>query len=134
MANIAIYNARDCAIVVDGVHITGVGEDMVTIEKEEALAENVVGAQGDIVRSEINNSIYNITITVQPTSPQFSYLLSLKNRTETFSIWVINKSLKVRAGGEQCHITEVPEISLGATAEDCEFTFTAYDGDIISED
>lgn len=133
MANVAIYNAKDCSIVVDSVYITGLGEDMISIEKEEALAENVVGAQGDIIRSEINNTIYNITITVQPTSPQFAYLLSLKNRGETFPIWIINKSLKLRAGGEQCHITEVPEISLGSTAEDCEFTFTAYDGDIIPE-
>lgn len=133
MPNIAIYNAKDCSVVVDGISIGGLGEDMISVEKEEALAENVVGAQGDIIRSEINNSIYNITITVQPTSPQFPFLMSLKDRNTTFSIWIINKSLKIRAGGEQCHITEVPQLSLGATAEDCEFTFTAYDGDIIPE-
>lgn len=133
MPNIAIYNAKDCSVVVDGISIGGLGEDMISVEKEEALAENVVGAQGDIIRSEINNSIYNITITVQPTSPQFPYLMSLKDKSTTFPIWIINKSLKIRAGGEQCHITEVPQLSLGATAEDCEFTFTAYDGDIIPE-
>lgn len=132
--NLTRYNAKDCAIVVDGVYVTGLGEDMVSIEKEEALAENVVGAQGDVVRSEINNSIYNITITVQATSPQLPYLLSLKNRQEAFPLWVINKPLKIRAGGTLCHITEMPELSLGATAEDCEVTFTAYDGDIITEE
>lgn len=133
MPNISIYNPKDCSVVVDSVTVSGLGEDMISVEKEEALAENVVGAQGDIIRSEINNSIYNITITVQPTSPQFPYLMSLKDRNTTFPIWIINKSLKIRAGGEQCHITEVPQLSLGATAEDCEFTFTAYDGDIIPE-
>lgn len=132
--NLTRYNAKDCAIVVDGVYITGLGEDMVSIEKEEALAENVVGAQGDVVRSEINNDIYNITITVQPTSPQLPFLLSLKNRQEAFPLWIINKLLKIRAGGTLCHITEMPELSLGATAEDCEITFTAYDGDIITEE
>lgn len=132
--NLTRYNAKDCAIVVDGVYITGLGEDMVSIEKEEALAENVVGAQGDVVRSEINNSIYNITITVQATSPQLPYLLSLKNRTEAFPLWIINKPLKIRAGGTLCNITEMPELALGATAEDCEITFTAYDGDIITEE
>mgnify|MGYP006978911710 CR=1 FL=1 len=132
MPNVSRYNAKDCTIVVDGVYITGLGEDMVTIEKEEALAENVVGAQGDIVRSEINNSIYNITITVQITSPQLPYLLALKNRTSSFPVWVINKSLGIRAGGELCNVTEMPEISLGAEAEDCEIQFTAYDGDIIT--
>lgn len=86
--NFSVYNAKDTSVVVDGVHITSLGEDMISIEKEEALAENVVGAQGDVVRSEINNSIYNITITVQATSPQREFLMSLKNRTEPFPIWL----------------------------------------------
>lgn len=127
------YNAKDCSIVVGGVYITGLGEDMVSIEKEEALAENVVGAQGDVVRSEINNPLYNITVTVQVTSPQFNYLLSLKDAKEAFSLWVINKPLKLRAGGTQALITELPELSLGAEAEDVEFTFTVYDGAVITE-
>ena len=128
------YNAKDTSIVVNGVHITGLGEDMISIEKEEALAENSVGAQGDIVRSEINNSIYNITITVQPTSPQVPFLFSLKNAKEAFPLWVINKPLKIRAGGTMAMITEMPEIALGAEAEDMEFSFTVYDGDVITEE
>lgn len=124
------YNAKDCSIVVGGVYITGLGEDMVSIEKEEALAENVVGAQGDVVRSEINNDIYNVTITVQITSPQFQYLLGLKDAQEAFPLWVINKALNLRAGGTQALISELPEVSLGAEAEDVEFTFTVYDGNI----
>lgn len=133
MANFARYNAKDCSIVVNGIFLTSLGEDMVSIEKEEALAENVVGAQGDIVRSEINNSIYNITITVQPTSPQLPFLMGLKNSAEVFPLWVINKPLKIRAGGTMALVTEMPEISLGAEAEDMEFVFTVYDGDVITE-
>lgn len=133
MPNFARYNAKDTSVVVDGVYITSLGEDMISIEKEEALAENVVGAHGDIVRSEINNSIYNITITVQVTSPQLGFLLSLKNRTEPFPLWVINKTLKVRAGGSMAMIGEMPEIALGSEAEDVEITFVVYDGDIITE-
>jgi hypothetical protein len=129
--NVTRYNAKDCSIVVGGVYITGLGEDMVSIEKEEALAENSVGAQGDVVRSEINNSIYTITVTVQSTSPQFPYLLSLKDATEAFPIWVINKPLKLRAGGTMAFITEMPSLSLGSEAEDVEFSFSVYDGDII---
>lgn len=132
--NFTTYNAKDTSVVVDGVHITSLGEDMISIEKEEALAENVVGAQGDVVRSEINNSIYNITITVQATSPQREFLMSLKNRTEPFPIWIINKPMRVRAGGTMAMITEVPSVSLGSTAEDMEFGFTVYDGDIVAED
>ena len=133
MPNFARYNAKDTSVVVDGVYITCLGEDMVSIEKEEALAENIVGAHGDIVRSEVNNSFYNITITVQPTSPQLGFLLSLKNRTDPFPLWVINKALGVRAGGSQAMIGEMPEIALGSEAEDIEITFCVYDGDVLTD-
>lgn len=130
MANVTSYNAKDCSVIIDDVYITGLGEDMISIEKEEALAENVVGAQGDIVRSEINNSIYNITVAVQVTSPQLKHLLSLKNSADFFPAWVVNKALGVRAGGSKAKILEMPEIALGATAEDIEVTVCVYDGDI----
>lgn len=130
--NFTRYNAKDTTVSIDGVNITGFGEDMVSIEKEEALAENVVGAQGDVVRSEINNSIYNITVTVQPTCPQLPHLMSLKDRTEAFPIWINNKSLKIKAGGTKGYVTEMPEIALGAEAEDIEFSFTVLDGDITT--
>lgn len=133
MANVTSYNAKDCSVIVDNVYITGLGEDMISIEKEEALAENTVGAQGDIVRSEINNSIHNITITVQPTSPQFKHLLNLKTSADFFPVWVVNKALGIRAGGSKAKILEMPEIALGATAEDVEITYCVYDGDITVE-
>lgn len=127
------YNAKDTSIVVDGVYITGLGEDMWSFEKEEALAENNVGAQGDVVRSEINNTLYNATVVVQATSPQVNFLFGLKNRTEPFPIWMINKTLGRREGGSMAMMTEVPEDALGAQAEDLEFVFTVYDGDIVTE-
>lgn len=127
------YNAKDTSIVIDGVYITGLGEDMWSFEKEEALAENSVGAQGDIVRSEINNSIYNATVIVQTTSPQVPFLFSLKDRTEPFPLWMINKALGRREGGTMAMMSELPEDALGAEAEDLEFVFTVYDGDVVTE-
>lgn len=129
---IARYNAKDTSVVVNDVYITGLGEDMISVEKEEDLASNKVGAQGDIVRSEINNTIYTITVTVQSTSPQLGYLLNLKDSTDFFPLWVINKSLGVRAGGAKAMVSSIPEIALGAEAEDIEVAFTVYDGDIIA--
>lgn len=134
MPNITRYNAKDCSIVVDGTYITGLGEDMLSWEKEEAYFEPVVGAQGDIVKSEINNSIHNLTITVQITSPQLPYLLALRERTDPFPIYVINKSLGIRVGGEMANIMEMPEIALGASAEDIEITFCVFDGAITNEE
>lgn len=130
MPNVTQYNAKDTTVIVDGVHITGLGEDMISYEKEEAVSELIVGAQGDIIRSEINNDIYTLTLSVQPTSPQLRHLMSLKNRQETFPVWVMNKKLGLTLGGSKACINEMPEISLGAEAEDIEITFSVLDGDI----
>lgn len=130
MANITRYNAKDTTVIVNGVHITGLGEEMISYEKEEAVSELIVGAQGDIVRSEINNDIYTLTLTVQPTSPQLKHLINLKNRRDTFPIWVINKQMGITLGGSKACINEMPEISLGAEAEDIEITFSVLDGSI----
>lgn len=128
MANVTRYNAKDCVITVNGTYITGLGEDMITWEKEEQYFEPIVGAQGDIIKSEINNDIHNLTIAVQPTSPQFGFLLKLAKSKESFPVWVVNKALGVRLGGTMANIMEAPEIALGAEAEDVEFGFCVFDG------
>ena len=126
--NVTRYNAKDCTITVDGVFITQLGEDMVSFEKEESYFEPVVGAQGDIVKSEINNTIYTLTLTIQPTSPQKEFLLSKLGSAETFPVWVVNKAMGERFGGSMAAIQEMPEIARGAEAEDMEFTFCVFDG------
>lgn len=133
MSRFSRYNAKDTVITVDGVHITGLGENMWNFEKSEAYAEDGVGAQGDVCRSEVNNPIHTATIGVQRTSPQYNFLASLKNRTEPFPIWCNNKTLGIKEGGTMALVSEKPASSLGATAEDVEFAFTVYDGDTITE-
>ena len=128
MARLTKYNAKDCTVMINDIYVTGLGEDMISWEKEEAFFEPVVGAQGDIVKSEINNDIHTLTLTVQPTSPQLGVLLGLMGKSETFSVWVINKALGIRVGGSKANVQESPGISLGATAEDVEFTITVFDG------
>ena len=122
------YNAKDCTVTVDGVFITQLGEDMVSFEKEEAYFEPVVGAQGDVVKSEINNSLHTLTLTIQPTSPQKAFLLGKLGTRDTFPVWVTNKALGERFGGTMAAIQEMPEIARGAEAEDMEFTFCVFDG------
>lgn len=126
------YNANDCTITVNGVYITQLGEDMVSFSKEEAYFEPIVGAQGDIVKSEINNSIHTLTITIQSTSPQKEMLLGLLGTQENFPVWVTNKTLGERFGGSMAAIQEAPEISRGAEAEDMEFTICVFDGVVES--
>ena len=52
----AKYNAKDTTVTVNGVNITGFGEDMLSIEKDEEFFSTSVGAQGDVVKSENINS------------------------------------------------------------------------------
>ena len=121
------YDAKDCVVVVDGVYITGLGETMVTGEKDEELFATSVGAQGDVVKNVINNPLGKITISPQATSPQRGYLRSLANRTEPFPVWVTNKVLGERFGGTQCSLQAVPSRERGTEAGDMEFVFGVFD-------
>lgn len=125
--NVTQYNAKDTSIIVDSTYITGLGEDMVSGEKEEDLFEDSVGAQGDIVSSTINDTRGTVTIYVQPTSPQKSFLVSLAKREEPFPLWVVNKKLNERFGGTKAKLLTFPEMARGATAEDMEFVFRVFD-------
>lgn len=124
---VATYDAKDTSVVVDGTYITGLGEDMVSAEKDEDFFATSVGAQGDIVKSQINNTLGTVTVAVQPTSPQKAFLLSLAKRAEPFPLWVVNKKLGERFGGTKSNLLSMPEITRSAEAEDMEFVFQVFD-------
>ena len=124
---VATYDAKDTSIVVDGTYITGLGEDMVTAEKDEDFFATCVGAQGDVVKSEINNSLGTVTLAVQPTSPSKKFLINLAKKKEPFALWVVNKKLGERFGGSKANLLTFPEMSRGAEAEDMEFVFQVFD-------
>ena len=121
------YDAATCTIMVDGVHITGLGEDMVTGEKSEDYFSPSVGAQGDVIKNIINNTLGEITVVVQATSPQKSHLMGLATRKDPFPIWVVNEELGERCGGELANLLSAPSVSRGAEAEDMEFVFQVFD-------
>ena len=124
------YDAKDTSIIVDGTYITGLGENMITGEKDEDFFTPSTGAQGDVVASEINNPLGTVTIYIQPTSPQKSFLMGLAKRKEPFSIWAVNQKLGERFGGTQARMIKFPEMSRGAEAEDMEFVFQVFDYDV----
>ena len=127
MANVTTYDAKDTTVVVDGVYITGLGEDMISGEKEEDFFEDSTGAQGDVVKSIINDTRGTVSIFIQPTSPQKAYLMSLAKRTEPFPLWAVNKKLGERIGGTKANLLTFPAFDRGATAEDMEFVFRVFD-------
>lgn len=121
MANVTRYNAKDCVITVDGVYLTGLGETMVSGEKDEDNASAAVGAQGDVVINETNNELGTITITVQATCPQRKHLIKLAKTKAIFPIWVNNKSLGSKFGGTKAFFKKTPAFEEGAEAADLEF-------------
>ncbi len=127
MATVTRYNALECSVLVDDVAITGVGEDYVSGEKDEDYFSPSVGAQGDTVKHEIVNDLGQITITIQSTSPQRAFLMSLAKKKETFPIWVINKELGERFGGTMANLLSAPSLERGTEAGDMEFVFQVFD-------
>lgn len=121
------YNAKDCTITVNNAYLTGLGEDMVTGEKDEEFFESETGAQGDTVVNEKNDDKGTITITLQATSPQNAMMISLAKSRAYFPIWVTNKSLGERFGGTSARVKKYPEFAEGATAGDREYEIAVFD-------
>ena len=127
MGKITSYNAKDVVITVGGVYITGIGEDMVTGEKDEDNVSAVVGAQGDVVVNEVNNDLGTITLTVQGTSPQLPYLKKLAKTKKMVDVWVNNKSIKEKFGGSKAMVKKTPALEYGAELADREIEIQVFD-------
>ncbi len=121
------YNAKDCVITWGSTYITGLGEDMVTGEKDEEMFSTSVGAQGDVIVSEMNNDLGTVTLTLQATSPQRSLLISDAKAGTVNPLWINNKVLGTSFGGTQARIKNYPELSFSQEAEDIELEFQVFD-------
>lgn len=127
MPNMSTYDGKDLTVTVDGVYITGIGEDGVTGEKDEDFFETSYGTQGDCVKSIVNNNAGTVTISVQKTSPQYGYLLSLAKKRNTFPLWCSNKTLGETFGGSQASLRNYPSTENGSEHSDAEFEFAVFD-------
>lgn len=121
------YDPKDCVITVGGVYITGLGEDMVSCSKDEDNFSTNVGAQGDVVVNRSHNQLGTITITVQGTSPQKSYLLGLAKSGRMVDVWVINKALNEKCGGSKAMMKKPPDLEQGTELSDREFELQVFD-------
>lgn len=127
MANYSTYNPKDWSVTYDGVFITGFGEEMVSGAKDEEFFTPSVGAQGDIVSSEINNDLGTVSITLQNTSPSVAYLKQCAKQGKTAPLWCNNLKLKQKFGGELARIKNYAEITAAAEAEELTFEFQVFD-------
>lgn len=121
------WNAKECTVMWDDINITGLGEDMVTGEKDEEFFSTTVGAQGDVLVNEMNNNLGTVTITVQGTCPQRAKLLADAKAGKIASLWVSNPSIGERIGGSQARIKNYPSMEYGQELADREFEFQVFD-------
>lgn len=121
------YDAKDVVVTVGGVYITGLGEDMVSGEKDEDNVSPVVGAQGDVVVNAVNNDLGTITLTVQGTSPQLPYLKKLARSKEMVDVWVNNKAIGEKFGGSKAMIKKTPSLEYGSELADRELEIQVFD-------
>lgn len=123
------YDAKDVVVTFGNVYITGFSEDMITCAKDEELFTSSVGAQGDVVVNTTNNPLGTISITLQATSPQNSYLTSCARNGTYAACYVTNKNLGERCGGSQARIKNYPEKEYGAEVGDRTFEIQVFDYD-----
>ena len=122
------YNPNDVTVTIDGVFLTGMGEDMVEFEFDEERFEAVVGAQGDVVVNETNNHLATLTLTIQASSPQYSMCLTYAKNGTIFPVWVVNKSIGERCGGTKARFKNAPAVAYGTELEDREVEIQVFDG------
>lgn len=120
------YNPNDTTITIDGVFITGLGEDMVEFEFDEERFGTVVGAQGDVVVNETNNKLATMTLTIQASSPQYAMLIDYARRGTVFPVWGVNKSIGERFGGTKARFKN-SGAAYGAELEDREMEIQVFD-------
>jgi len=63
------YNLAEVAISINGIEMTGFGEnDAITVEYAEQAWQTVVGADGEVTRSRTNNELARATLTLMQTA------------------------------------------------------------------
>lgn len=123
------YNPKDTTITLDGVYVTGLGEDMVEFEFDEDKFESEVGAQGDVVVSERNDNRATVTLSIYPSSPQYKMILQYARKGTVFPFWGVNKSIGERFGGTQARIKR-PPVAYGSDLEAREIEIAVFDGTV----
>ncbi|AFC32136.1 hypothetical protein PM3016_5436 [Paenibacillus mucilaginosus 3016] len=131
MKNVSTFNAKDVAITVNNIFLTGVAEDsFVTASKDEDEFTTSVGAQGDVSVSEVNNPLGTITVTLQQSSPYVEYLNRLAVSKTMVPIWVFyNGRPKEKIGGTQARIKRPAAVNYSDDATDSNrsFEFQVFD-------
>lgn len=125
------YDPKDVAVIVGGTYLTGFSEDMVEIEKAENNFETKVGAQGDVVRTKVNNPLGTIKVTLLPSSPQVAYMDNLANTGRLVPVSVIfSGTPKETTTVTEAYVNKPATRTYGNEAADREYEIQCLDLDM----
>lgn len=123
-----VYNPKDTTLTLDGVFITGMGEDKIEFEFDEERISTAVGADGDVVVNQSNNKLATMTFSIQASSPQYKMCLQYAKSGKMFPVWGVNKSIGERFGGTKAMFKNPPAAAYGTELEDRSCELQIFDG------
>lgn len=128
MPQATTFDAKGVSVIVGGTYLTGFAESMVAAEKSENNFEIKVGAQGDTMRTKVNNPMGTITVTLLATSPQVAFLDGLANSGKLVPISVINAGPpKETITVTEAFINKPASRTYGNEIDDREYEFQCMD-------
>jgi len=123
------YDPKDVNVIFNGQYAIGLGEDMISCEKDEDSFEAHYGAQGDYSVAESHNTQGTITVTFQHNSPSLKELRRLHNTREHFECFVVDKNdgNDFKAGGSDCRVLKSPGAEFGNEIGEVEVEIKVFD-------
>ncbi|MEG0380802.1 MAG: DUF3277 domain-containing protein [Kurthia sp.] len=123
------YDAKLVTVIVGGVEITGFAEGTFVISKKVADAvKEHVSPQGDVAFAIVNNSLGEIKITLNQTSPAIPYLNEIATTNKIVPVWVhSDNQVKEKSGGTYGMIKVQPEAGYSGEITSREYVFFIAD-------
>ncbi len=131
-APFGVYSWNNVALVIDSRNVVGLaeGDDVLTIERTNALGDPMVGADGSSLVSVSADQTAKITLKLLPTSPFNAYLNAKAMRMRAggrvvFPIGFTDMSTGESGASAECTIIEEPTVTKGAKAQERVWAFHA---------
>lgn len=121
--NLKTYDFKDVDLIVAGVKITGYGEGSgITVEWSAALAELIVGSDGEKTRVLSNDDTASITVQLAQTSSSNDLLSTfLRAKAATFPVAMQDNRGRTLLASKECFIGERPNIEFNAEMSEREW-------------
>lgn len=137
MSEVRTYDPEEVLIIINGVPMSGFGDDsMVSVEREEDTYTKVVGCDGKVSRSRSRNRSGSMTLTLKATSPSNDVLSGIALLDEQKNEGVVPVLIKDMLGTTVITsafgwIRKMPSPEFGKEVGDREWEFDLSDVDMF---